>query len=333
MRVQKLKTNTSVRGSLKHAFRDIETPNSEESRRVDNSHHGAESTEEAMKAYKELLPEKIRKNGVRCLEYLMTASPEKMNELTKEQQDAYFKDCRNWLEEKHGKENVFYSGIHRDESTPHMYAYVVPLSQEKDQEGNLVKPGKLNAREFTGGHSKNMSDMQTDFAERVGKPHGFERGIKGSRAHHKTVKQYYGELEAMEGSVSDIQKPRTLYKEEVKGNAVEKVKKGVSNFFHAQLEKPPQIIGRLAVQLGQTHRAAKSLQDENKTKDKTIESLDSKLKEFDTLRDLPEKDRKDLLDKAELIKFKKEQEQKRERERKAQERKSRTQTKSRGYSR
>ena len=41
-------------------------------------------------------------------------------------QDAYFRDALDWLKNKHGAENVVYAGIHRDETTPHMYAYVVP---------------------------------------------------------------------------------------------------------------------------------------------------------------------------------------------------------------
>ena len=190
LRVQKLKTNTAVRGSLKHAFRAQDTPNADPSLEGENQHFGASSVEEAMSNYKGRLPEKVRKNGVRCIEYLMTGSPDAIHGKSREEQDAYFSDCLDWLKEKHGAENVVYAGVHRDETTPHMYAYVVPLSQERDDQGNLKKPGKLNCREFLGGRDK-LKEMQTDFAENVGKKHGLERGKEGSRAKHTTIKEYY----------------------------------------------------------------------------------------------------------------------------------------------
>lgn len=184
LRVAKLKTNTAVKGSIKHAFRAQNTPNADPSRARENTHIGAGDVTEAMEAYKSKLPDKIRANGVRCLEYLITGSPERMAEMNKEAQDAYFAASLDWLKEKHGAENVVYAGIHRDETTPHMYAYVVPLDER----------GKLNARHFIGGTKHALTDMQTDFAEKVGKPHGLERGVEGSKAKHERVSQFYANL-------------------------------------------------------------------------------------------------------------------------------------------
>ena len=194
LRVQKLKTNTAMRGSLKHAFRAQDTPNADPSRESENSHHGADSVNEAMAKYKDRLPNKVRKNGVRAIEYLVTSSPEKMHSMSRAEQDAFFADSLDWLKKKHGAENVVYSGVHRDETTPHMYAYVVPHSQERDQSGNLVKPNKLNCREFLGGREK-LSEMQTEFVEKVAGKYGMERGEKKSRAKHTTIKEYYSRLE------------------------------------------------------------------------------------------------------------------------------------------
>ena len=49
----------------------------------------------------------------------------------KSEQDAYFRDSLEWLKQRHGAENVVYAGIHRDETTPHMYAYVVPRDRNQ----------------------------------------------------------------------------------------------------------------------------------------------------------------------------------------------------------
>lgn len=184
LRTQKLKAAVAVRRSLKHAFRAQDTPNADPTRLRENSHLGANSVDEAMKAFHNRLPEKIRKNGVLAIEYLITGSPDGMNSKSRRDQDAYFTDALAWLKELHGAENLIYAGIHRDETTPHLYAYVVPLDPQ----------GKLNCRHFLGG-AKALSQMQTDFAEQVGQRHGLRRGIEGSKARHTTVRQYYAALQ------------------------------------------------------------------------------------------------------------------------------------------
>lgn len=184
LRTQKLSTNTAVRGSLKHAFRAQNTPNADPSRAEENTFSGAASVEEAMGKYEGKLPQKVRENGVRCIEYLMTGSPEHLAKMSRDDQDAYFSDCLKWLEKKHGAENVICSGIHRDETTPHMYAYVVPLDER----------GKLNCRKFLGGRDA-LSQMQTDFARDVAEKYGLERGEERSKASHTKVKEYYGRIQ------------------------------------------------------------------------------------------------------------------------------------------
>jgi len=182
LRTQKLKAVQAVRRSLMHGFRDMDTPNADPERTPDNAHIGATSTQEALENFNKRLgtQKHIRKNGVLAIEYLMTGSPEAMAMMSRDAQDAYFEDALGWLRERHGEENVFYAGIHRDESTPHMYAYVVPVDEK----------GKLNCSAFLG-NAKALSAMQTDYAEAVGNKYGLIRGIEGSKAKHERVKRHY----------------------------------------------------------------------------------------------------------------------------------------------
>jgi hypothetical protein len=186
LRTQKLKSGLAVRRSLMHAFREQETPNADPDRASDNTHIGATGVGEALAAYNARMATqaKVRVNAVHVIEYLITASPEDLKAKPREQQDAYFRDALQWLRDKHGAENVVYAGIHRDETTPHMYAYVVPIDDK----------GKLNCRAFLGGTSHNMSKMQTEFAQKVGQQHGLERGIENSKAKHVTIRQYYSRM-------------------------------------------------------------------------------------------------------------------------------------------
>lgn len=185
LRTQKLKSVIAINRSLAHAFREQETPNADPSRTPENTHIGAVDAEQALANLNERLAtqDKVRKNAVLAIEYLIGASPEDLHGKSQQEQDAYFRDGLEWLKGRHGAENVIYAGIHRDEQTPHMYAYVVPIDQR----------GKLNCRAYLGG-AKALNQMQTEFALQVGQQHGLQRGIEGSKARHVTVQQYYSRV-------------------------------------------------------------------------------------------------------------------------------------------
>src|SRR5476651_400791 len=198
LRTQKLKSGIAVRRSLTHAFRERETPNADASRTPENTHIGAADVDEALAKFNERLAtqDKVRKNAVLAVEYLITASPEDMHGKTRQEQDAYFRDALKWVEDKHGKANVVYAGIHRDEQTPHMYAYVVPLDER----------GKLNCRSFLGG-AKALSQMQTEFSQEVGQQHGLQRGIEGSKARHTSIQQYYSRVSKAFEPLPEVKTP------------------------------------------------------------------------------------------------------------------------------
>jgi|TARA_R110000737_G_scaffold48805_1_gene69393 hypothetical protein len=197
-RYQKLKSTYSVRRSFKHAYREQDTPNADDSRYQNNQTFGAKNTEQALKLFRELLPEKLRKNGVVCVESLITASPAWFENKTIQEQNDYFKDSVKHLKSVWGNDNVICGGIHRDETTPHMYVYIVP----KDE-----KTGRLNCRKWLGEKGA-LSKAQTDFHEMVGIKHGLERGREGSKAKHKTLKKYYAELNADALQIESIKPPK-----------------------------------------------------------------------------------------------------------------------------
>ncbi|MGP5121176.1 MobV family relaxase, partial [Psychrobacter alimentarius] len=128
----------NIGGSLAHSYRTIETPNTDPNLTPKNYHSVA--TPEAVKqAIKDRLPEKRRSDAVLCIEYLITASPE-WEGWGKSQEGEFFKRSAQWLMDKHGEENIASMSIHRDISTPHLVAYVVPIDQR----------GKLNCKDFLG---------------------------------------------------------------------------------------------------------------------------------------------------------------------------------------
>lgn len=190
MRCKKLATMGSVASSLQHCYRDRETPNADATRTPENEHHAAQSTTEAMGKLRELLPEKRRKDAVLAVEYVMTASPEWWKSASPQQQAEFFTRSKQWLADKYGADRIVTASIHRDEASPHLSAFVVPLTQD----------GRLSAKEFIGGRQK-MRDDQTSYAQRVADL-GLERGIEGSRAKHQAVKSYYAAIQQEPGHVT-----------------------------------------------------------------------------------------------------------------------------------
>lgn len=191
LRCAKIKNLGNMGASLQHTFRERETPNADPARIRDNTVLvGAEDSRGVLDAWHARAPEKIRSNAVHGLEYFIGGSPGALNAMSREDQNAYFGRALDWLEERHGKENVLSAVIHRDEATPHMTVMTIPLDDR----------GKLNARALVGDRGK-LSAMQTDFAERVGKPHGLERGVQGSKATHERVKSAYAHLNDPEHAV------------------------------------------------------------------------------------------------------------------------------------
>ena len=195
LRAEKLKTMGNIGGSLAHNYRTIDTPNADTSQ-TPNNFHSLKDPEAVKTAISERLPEKRRSDAVLCVEYMITASPEWQG-WSDDRQNEYFKQAVEWLEQRHGKQNVVATSIHRDETTPHLVAYVVPLDQET---------GKLNAKKFLGGKAK-LAEMQSSFSDHV-KNLGLERGIEGSKAKHTRIKEYYAKVNEPTPQIRQVERPK-----------------------------------------------------------------------------------------------------------------------------
>ena len=189
-RTQKLKSFGEIGGSLSHTYRTRPTPNADESR-IHLNEHSLETYNSCFAAIKNSIPEKRRKNAVLCIEHLITASPEWSGWNT-EKESEFFDKSLEFVKQKYGSENVIAHSIHRDETTPHLIVYVLPIDEK----------GGLNAKKWLGGRAK-LSQTQTDFANEV-KSLGLERGLENSKARHKTIQKYYAEGKKPTPKVEEI---------------------------------------------------------------------------------------------------------------------------------
>ncbi|EGL3117746.1 plasmid recombination protein [Salmonella enterica subsp. enterica serovar Schwarzengrund] len=261
MRAKKLNGMGAVAASLQHCYRDRDTPNADQTRTAENEHRAATSTDEAMGRLRELLPEKRRKDAVLAVEYVMTASPEWWTKATSEQQADFFDQAHKWLAEKYGADRIITATIHRDETSPHLSAFVVPLTAD----------GRLSAKDFIGNRAKMTAD-QTGFAKAV-QHLGLERGIERSRATHTSIKQHYAAIE--KGTKGEV----TITPEAVQPRVL---KKGL---FSRQEETPEAVAARLTDAINKGHagtvaNAAVSAQNARRAREmqKTMVDQQKKLK-------------------------------------------------------
>ncbi len=187
IRTKKHKTIGSLRKREAHTFRLRETPNADPAKTQRNKllfgqENYADGLDSALRNY-QTNGNKIRKDGVLAVEYLLTASPEFFDSGPKHERNSRL---QNWcdaqvdyLKSVHGEKNILCAYLHLDEKTPHIEAYVVPIDAR----------GKLNCKHFLGSPAK-LSGIQTSYALHNAK-FGLKRGQEGSRATHEDVKKFY----------------------------------------------------------------------------------------------------------------------------------------------
>lgn len=256
LRAAKLKSAGEIGGSIAHTFRTRETPNADASRTPHNEHLGPSTPEEVKAGIEARLPTKRRSDAVLCIEYFIGASPEVFSD--GKGGDQYFRAAMAWLRDRHGAENVISGHIHRDETTPHLVAYVVPRDGEK-----------LNAKKWLGGKAV-LSAMQTDFADKVGRKFGLERGLEGSKAVHQTIRQFYAEANAMAAAAGTksaeieaaLQPERQMLKKGLFVNTIETPEQAMARVVKAakaQVEAAQQQTARLEAEKRTWQRERKTL--------------------------------------------------------------------------
>jgi len=196
LRVEKLKTLANVRGANSHNTRLEDTPNADPSK--DNMYWGAKDPAQRIQEIWKANNIRVRKNAVAANEYMIGASPEFWHDKSKSDIKKWAKDVKDFLQEKHG-DGLIQLAVHLDETSPHIQAIVTPIYE--NEKGQM----KLSAKHFFDNprgnkvpqSAKKLENLQTEFAEYIQKRGwDLERGIKGSKAKHKEIKKYYGELES-----------------------------------------------------------------------------------------------------------------------------------------
>lgn len=193
MRMEKITAIKAMDAAYRHVYREEMPLNADPTLSAKNIHDIHQTNAEGKQlSYNESFAQrigqldyykdhKIRKNAVRGIDVLFSYS--KNAEGTFDRQ-AWIRRNAEWLNEHFskaadGRSNIISVVYHEDEQSFHGHAFVIPIDER----------GRLNCRRYMNG---TLGELQTSYAEAM-KEFGLERGIEGSTADHRTMRQMYAE--------------------------------------------------------------------------------------------------------------------------------------------
>lgn len=195
LRFQKIKTFSQLSAHSNHVLRKRETLNADQDSLhapqaiLGSGDHGKDAREAIEK-----LSKPPRKNSVLAIEAILTASPEWLRDapgtFNAERTVELTKAAKTFLE-KQFPDCPITATLHLDESTPHIHATIVPV--DRTVTARRTEP-RLNAGKWLDGADK-LSALQDAWADATAHL-GLDRGERGSKATHQSVKRLYGALES-----------------------------------------------------------------------------------------------------------------------------------------
>ena len=113
---------------------------------------------------------RARKDSVRVVETLITASPEFFANKKPKEVKEFFEYTLDFIQSKQSPETIISAVVHVDEKTPHMHLCFVPLTVD----------GRLSAKDIIG-NKKKLTQWQDEFWKHMVKKYpDFERGESAS---------------------------------------------------------------------------------------------------------------------------------------------------------
>lgn len=152
--------------------------------------------EELERRYK--VNKSLRKDANLCVEVIFTSDKEFFDKLTPEQERLYFEKSLEFLKEFAGEKNIISATVHKDETTPHLHAVFMPLTDD----------GRLNYKDFIN-TKYDLINLQDKYHEKMREyfPE-LERGksSKETKKKHLSVEDF--KLKQLEKDLEKLQKEK-----------------------------------------------------------------------------------------------------------------------------
>lgn len=153
----------------------------------------------------------IRKDAVLCVEVLFTSDKEFFDKLTPEEERKYFEKSVEFLKEQFGEKNVVFATVHKDETTPHLHAGFIPMTDD----------GRLNYKSFVNGREGLIKLQNEYFKKMVEIFPELERGKNAEETRAKHIANQEYKIQQKETILKEKEKTVMVKIEELEKNSIE----------------------------------------------------------------------------------------------------------------
>ena len=212
MRLEKRKANNII-GMQIHNDRATENHSNEDIKKelsylnynlIECPSYKKKINDELAKRYK--VNKSLRKDANLCVEVIFTSDKDFFDKLTPEQERLYFEKSLEFLKEFAGEKNVISATVHKDETTPHLHAVFMPLTDD----------GRLNYKDFIN-TKYDLIDLQDKYHKKMTEffPE-LERGKSSEETQrkHLSIEQY--KYEQTTSKLNELKKEQKEREEEIK---------------------------------------------------------------------------------------------------------------------
>lgn len=153
----------------------------------------------------------MKREDVKALGTWVVTLPDELKNESQNNQNKFFEEIKEFLDERYGKENAVCAVVHYDETTPHLhYAFIPVTFDEKKQREKVSAKEVLNRKDLQSFHD----DLDKQLKEKL--PF-YEKGILNNKTlpfeNVEQVKKYNDELKNLE---SKLHKAETEFKQKNK---------------------------------------------------------------------------------------------------------------------
>lgn len=204
MRLEKRKAN-NITGMQIHNDRATENHSNEDINKelshlnydlIECPSYKKKINEELEKRYK--VNKSLRKDATLGVEVIFTSDKDFFDKLTPEQERLYFEKSLEFLKEFAGEKNIISATVHKDETTPHLHAVFMPLTDD----------GRLNYKDFIN-TKYDLINLQDKYHEKMREyfPE-LERGksSKETKKKHLSIEDF--KLKQLEKDLEKLQKEK-----------------------------------------------------------------------------------------------------------------------------
>jgi len=156
-----------------------------------------------------------RKDAVRALEAVISASPEWFSQASPKDRLAWCNQSLVWAIKTFGRDNLLSAHMHDDEACPHLHVLVIPLAEKTRKKAGRPRKGRKTAPRATVaswglaaadliGSPKKLTALQTSYASEVanlGIRRGRPRRVTGAR--HRSAAAYRAEASELFSATQD----------------------------------------------------------------------------------------------------------------------------------